>query len=388
MDDRFDLVTCREGTGTLKYDFHSRRGIEPGALPYWVADMEFQTPQCVRDALVERSKHGIFGYSYLTDEYFGALENWLLKRHDWKIDPTWVLAPFGVVNGISISLQALTQPGDSVLIFSPVYYPFSEVIEDLDRNLVRYVLLENEGAYSFDPDAVRRLIQDHQVKVLLLCSPHNPVNRVWTKEELLAIANICLDLNVKVVSDEIHMDFVFSPYQHTIFATLSPEVADITITLASASKTFNLAGLTSSHAIISNRNMRKLFKHVMGANGLDLNVMGIVAAQAAYSQGGEWVDALLVYLKDNFDYLEGYLHDNLPGVRLTEPQGTYLAWLDFRCLHLTDSELNKKMQKVAGLWLDPGTMFGPGGEGFQRINIATPRVMLEEACKRMKRLFE
>lgn len=381
----FDTVTDRKNTLSLKYDFAKERRKPDDLLPLWVADMDFPTaPEIIR-RLEQCISHGIYGYSEGKQEYFNALAAWYQKFFQWKIESPWLVKTPGVVFAIAAAVRAFTKPGDSVLIQSPVYYPFREVIEDNDRYVAANSLLLRDGHYEIDFEDFERQIKEKQIKLFLLCSPHNPVGRVWTREELLKIGEICQRRQVIVVSDEIHCDFTWEGHKHTVFASLGENFAAGTITCTAPSKTFNLAGLQVSNILIADPKLRRRFKRAVNQTGYSqLNLPGLVACQAAYETGEEWLFALKDYLKGNLDYVREFIEREQLPVRLIEPEGTYLIWLDFRALGLSAQELEQLMTEKAKLWLDGGTMFGPEGEGFQRINIACPRSVLEEAMKRLK----
>jgi len=382
----FDEEIDRKNTRAIKYDFAKRRGIPEEALPMWVADMDFRSPPCINEAIADRARHGIYGYSDSTPEYFLSVRNWYLTRYAYDIDVCNIVTSPGVVFGLYTAVSALTNPGDSVLIQRPVYYPFSASINDLGRNLVNSPLVYSKGCYSVDFDDFEKKITENQVKLFILCNPHNPVGRVWSREELLKMGQICLAHDVYIVSDEIHSDFVYPGHKHTVFASLSPELEQRTITCTAPSKTFNLAGLQISNLFITNPEIRKKFLLAVRKTGYSqANLMGMIACQAAYENGAPWLDALLLYLAENIEYVRQTLQKDFPGVSLVEPQGTYLLWLDFTGLGLTDEQLRQKIVSDCGLWLDHGTMFGPEGEGFQRINIACPRATVVEALDRLKR---
>ncbi len=382
----FDSIIDRRNTDCLKYDFAERRGKDKDILPLWVADMDFKTAPEITEVVQKRVEHGIFGYTEPLDSYFEALQGWMNKRHDWEIEPNWLIKTPGVVFALAMAVQAFTNEGDAVLIQKPVYYPFSEVVEDNNRKLIVNTLhLGDDGKYHIDFEDFERKIVDNKVKLFLLCNPHNPVGRVWTKAELLKIGEICLRHNVIVASDEIHQDFVYEGHKHLVFANLSEELSDITITCTSPSKTFNLAGFQVSNILISNAGIRRKFRGAVYAAGYSqLNTLGLVACEAAYRHGGAWYDELMEYLFSNIDFVRGYLAENIQQIRLIEPEGTYLLWLDFRALNLTEDELQDLVEKKAGLWLDSGSMFGKCGEGFERINVACPRETLKLALDRLK----
>ncbi len=380
MNYNFDEVIDRKNTNSVKHDFHGRNGMPDDAIPLWVADMDFRTPAPVIEALVKSGKHGIFGYSETREDYFLVLQKWFMDNYDWEIHPSWLVKTPGVVFAIAMAVRTLTDKGDAVMIQRPVYYPFSNVIIDNERTLVNNPLIYNEGTYSIDFEDFETKIIANGVKLFILCNPHNPVGRVWTKEELIRLGDICLKHGVTVVADEIHADFIYNGYRHQVFANIKPEFADITITCTAPSKTFNLAGLQVSNIIISNRELKKAIKNEINNIGHgQINTMGIVACKAAYEHGYEWLQQLKAYLAGNLSFVRNFLAERLPQVKLVEPQGTYLIWLDFKKLGLTEAELEKLIVSDAKLWLDGGTMFGEEGKGFQRINIACPRVILEKA---------
>lgn len=385
----FDKITDRRNTKSLKYDFAERRGMAKDILPLWVADMDFKVSSYITGALEKMVSHGIFGYSESKEDYFEALSSWTKRHYNWEIKERWLVKTPGVVFALAMAVKAYTDKGDSVLIQQPVYYPFAEVIEDNDRRLVVNELKQSDdGKYYIDYEDFENKITTENVKLFFLCNPHNPVGRVWTKEELIKLGNICLKHNVIVVSDEIHADFSFK-IKHTVFANISDEFRDISIVCTSPSKTFNIAGLQVSNIFIANEKLRKKFKkEIDGAGYSQLNLSGLVACEAAYRFGDEWLAAVLEYIKSNAAYVEEFLKERLPKVKMTELEGTYLVWLDFREYGLDDSEINRKIIKDAGLWLDKGSMFGKSGVGFQRINIACPRSVLTEALEKLARAFE
>ncbi len=382
----FDRVIDRRNTDSLKYDFAVKRGKPADVLPLWVADMDFKTSSLVIDAIEKRVKHGIYGYTESGEGYFAAVAGWMKRRHDWEVRESWLVRTPGVVFALAMAVKACTKEGDAVLIQQPVYYPFSQVVRDNGRKLVSSDLrLGDDGKYHIDFTDFENQIVEHQVKLFLLCSPHNPVSRVWTKEELLALGEICEKHRVTVVSDEIHEDFVFGDRKHTVFASLKKEFAEFTITCTSPAKTFNLAGLQVSNIFIPNEALRRRFCGQIRAAGYDqLNTLALTACEAAYRYGDVWYEAMMDYLTGNIAYMKEYLERELPEVRMIDPEGTYLIWLDFGGLHLSDNELEKLIVEKAKLWLDAGTMFGPVGAGFERVNIACPRQTLEQALSQLK----
>jgi len=383
----FDRVVDRRHTDCLKYDFATRRGKPEDVLPLWVADMDFPTSSYVLDALKERVDHGIFGYTESGDSYFEAVAGWMERRHGWQVKPEWLVKTPGVVFGLAMAVKAFTDRGDSVLIQQPVYYPFSEVIADNDRRVVgNDLILGADGRYHIDFEDFERKLVENRVKLFLLCSPHNPVGRVWRQEELLRMGDLCLRHGVLVVSDEIHQDFVYGENRHLVFAGLKPEFESISITCTSPAKTFNLAGLQVSNLFIPDPALRRKFRRQIAAAGYSqLNALGLIACEAAYRYGETWYQGVMAYLEQNIAYLREYLAGELPEIRMTEPEGTYLVWLDFRALGLNGPDLERLIVQKARLWLDSGSIFGAAGEGFQRINVACPRATLEQALEQLRR---
>lgn len=389
MSYNFNSVIDRHGTNCIKTDLAVIRGKPADVLSLWVADMDFPTSPAILEALHNKVDHGIFGYSCLDDDFFAALKNWMQTEHDFSPERRELVTTPGVVFGISCAIKAFTQEGDSVIIQTPVYYPFKNMIELNNRKLVTSSLYEKEGKYYIDFEDFEKKIIENNVKLFILCSPHNPVSRVWTREELQKLSDICLRNNVVVFSDEIHNDFVYGPNKHIVFSNLSPEAAENSIVSMSVSKTFNLAGLQFSTNFIKNPVLRNKFRIEKDKTGYDEpSLMGLTAALAAYKNGKPWLLDLHKHLKENIDFVRSFLADKLPLVRLVEPEGTFLLWLDFSKLGLSDSEIDDIIVNKAKVWLDRGTMFGPEGEYYQRINVATPRPVLEEALNRIEGAFK
>ena len=384
-----DSIVNRRGTRSLKYDFAKQRGMPEDALPLWVADMDLKTSSYIEDALVERAKHGIFGYSEAQRPYFESVKAWMKKHHDWEVQEKWLVKTPGVVFALARAVKAYTEPGDGVLIQSPVYYPFSEVIEDNGRKVVSNTLyLGEDDRYHIDLDDFEKKIVEEKIKLFFLCNPHNPVGRVWTREELTKLGDICVERHVIVVSDEIHQDFVFKG-KHLVFADLKKEYEDISIVCTSPSKTFNIASLMISNIFIPNRDLKRKFHKELDAAGISqLGVMGLVACEAAYSKGEEWYQAMYSYVADNIAFTKRYVETDLPGVRMIGHEGTYLVWLDFRGTGLSTDALERLIVHKAKLWLDSGKIFGESGRGFQRINVACPRSVLSEALERIRKALQ
>lgn len=381
----FDTVPNRRGTNCFKYDFAREMGMPEDVLPLWVADMDFPTAPAVLERLHALAEHGIFGYTGVKDAYFSAVHNWYAQRFGWETQRSWLVTTPGVVFAIAIAIRAFTQKGDAILIQQPVYYPFANKVTENDRQLVVNPLVLKNGRYEMDFADMERKIVDYHVKMLLLCSPHNPVGRVWTKEELLRVGEICQKHGVLVVSDEIHADFTYAGHTYRVFASVKSEFADFTITCTAPSKTFNLAGLQNSNIFIPNRQLRHAYKKELSACGCGgTNCMGMAACQAAYEAGTDWLEQLKQYLAGNLAYIRQFLREKLPDIALIEPEGTYLVWLDLRKLGLTEQQQRQLIVQDAKLWLDTGTLFGQGGEGFERINIACPRTTIEQAMQRLE----
>ncbi len=382
----FDTVIERRNTRSLKYDFAVERGMSEDILPMWVADMDFKTSSYIEDALAERVREGVFGYSEVKTPYFEIVRDWMVKRHGWQPREEWLVKTPGVVTALAMAVKAYTEPGDAVLIQLPVYYPFAEVIEDNGRRVVSNTLYRGEdNRYHMDFEDFEEKIVQHKVKLFLLCNPHNPVGRVWTAEELTRLGDLCVKHGVIVVSDEIHEDFVFQG-KHQVFAGLKKEYEERCIVCTSPSKTFNLATMVLSNIFIPNRDLRKRFRKQLDAAGISqLGVMGLIACETAYSRGEEWYLAMHAYVCGNIVYVKNYVEQNLPGVTMAEHEGTYLVWLDFSGTGLSETKLEDMIVNRAKLWLDGGTMFGESGKGFQRINVACPRSILEEAMGRLKK---
>ena len=388
MPINFDEIIDRRNTSCLKHDFAVERGYPADILPFWVADMDFRAPAPVIDALKVRAEHGIFGYTQVKDDYFAVLQNWFRTRHDWTVERRDLILTPGVVFAIATAIRAFTIKGDAVLIQQPVYYPFANMIRQNERVIVDNPLRLIKGRYEIDFADFEQKIIEHRVKLFILCSPHNPVGRVWTRAELEQIAAVCLRHNVIVVADEIHEEFVRPGFRHVPFASLSEEAAAITVTCTSPSKTFNLAGLQISNIFIRNAQLRRRFKEELSRTGYDEpNTLGLTGAKAAYEHGAEWLTQLLAYIEENHARTKSFLAAHLPKVQIIEPEGTYLLWLDFRAYELSDEALNEKIIREAHLWLDDGPIFGAGGSGFQRINIACPWATLETGLQNLAKAF-
>ena len=389
MTYNFDEVIDRKGTNCLKYDFAVERGYPEGVLPFWVADMDFRTAPPVIEELERRVQHGIFGYTDPGADYRAAVWNWMKTQHDWMPAVGSLTITPGVVFALGMAVQSFTAPGDAVLIQQPVYYPFSSIILGNDRQLVNSPLVLKDGHYEIDFVDFEQKITSKNVKLFLLCNPHNPAGRVYTRDELQKMATICLQHGVTIVADEIHNDFIRKGYEHTVLASLGNDIAQHVVTCTAPSKMFNLAGLQISNIFIENESMRQKFRATIDHAGYSQpNALGMFAAQAAYEKGLPWLEALRDYLEQNYQKTKAFLAQHLPKVTLIEPEGTYLLWLDFRAYGLSAKELDHLIVHEANLWLDSGHIFGKDGEGFERLNIACPWATLEQGLKQLARTFK
>lgn len=381
----FDEMIDRTNTDSLKYDFAAERGMPEDILSLWVADMDFKTAPCITQRMQQDIAHGIFGYTDGKEYYFNAVASWYETYFSWKIEKDWLIKTPGIVYAIAMAVQAYTKEGDGVLIQQPVYYPFAGVVRDNNRRLINNPLVLKNGRYEMDFEDLEQKLASSGVKLFLLCSPHNPVGRVWTEDELGRVGELCLRYDVKIVCDEIHSDFVYPGHKHYVFTTVDKRFEEISVICTAPSKTFNLAGLQISNIFIPNPQLRKAFRHVMNAGGYSqVNMLGLHACQAAYEGGREWLDQLKEYLIENLNFVRTYLEEKLSQIKLIEPEGTYLIWLDFRELGLSEGELEELIVQKAKLWLDRGNIFGKIGEGFERINIACPRATLQQALEQLR----
>ena len=381
----FDKVVDRKNTSCLKYDFAVKRGMPADILPLWVADMDFKTSSYIQDAVAAQAEHGIYGYTESGDSYFEAVQSWFFTHYDWKVEEKWLVKTPGVVFALAMAVQAFTQENDAVMIQQPVYYPFSGVIKDNGRRIIDNTLVQDEaGSYHMDLADFEEKIIREKVKLFFLCNPHNPVGRAWTREELEKIGDICYKHHVLIVSDEIHADFVYNR-KHQVLVNLKKEYEEITITCTAPSKTFNIAGLQVSNIFIPDNQLRHRFKRQIAASGYSqLNAAGLAACEAAYRYGEEWYNGVKAYIRENISFTKKFLEERISKVKMLEPEGTYLVWVDFRALGLSNRELEDLIIHKAGLWLDSGAIFGAAGEGFQRINVACPRVTIQTALEKIE----
>lgn len=382
MSHDFNERTLRRGTLSYKWDQGEKLFGDPDVLPLWVADMDFKCAPAIVRAVNERAAQAIYGYTIRTEEYVQAITGWFRRRHHWDIDAAWLTDSPGVVPSLSIAVQSLTEPGDAVILQSPVYNPFYDVILKNGRKLAESPLLLKENRYEMDYDRLEGLMKEG-AKLLLLCSPQNPGGRVWTKEELVRLGDLCVKYDVKVVADEIHCDLVLPEHRHFPFASLSEAFAERTVTCLAPSKTFNIPGLQTSFTVISNRELKRKFDRMIEALGIgSVNFFGPSATMAAYNESEDWLDALLGYVKANQEFAVRYLDEHLPELTPVPSEGTYLLWVDCRKLSLSSAELKRLMYKEAKIAFTEGSLYGKNGEGFLRINLACPQDLLKEALDR------
>lgn len=385
----FDHVINRLNTNSVKWDALEERFGTKDVLPLWVADMDFRAPDAVIQALHHVAEHGVFGYTVRPESFYQSLIDWFERKHKWKIEKDWMLVSPGVVPALSLLVQAFTDPGDKIVIQSPVYHPFFYVVNQNERELVDNPLVLENNKYEIDFEDLEEKLSDERCKLFIFCSPHNPVGRVWTEEELRKVGELCRKHNVLILSDEIHCDLIFRGHTHIPFASLSDEFADISITCVAPSKTFNLAGLQSSAVIIPNVKLRKQYQDALRIEDGDmLNPFAIAAFEAAYTEGEQWLDELMDYLEKNVHYLTTFFENEIPEATVIQPEGTYLMWVDLRNLGLTAKELEDLLVSKGKVALNQGYIFGKTGEGFVRINIACPQSTLKEGLERIKKAIQ
>lgn len=386
MEYNFDNVINRWNTSCEKYDMISQKDYPQDMIPLWVADMDFAAPDCVKNAMRDVVERGIFGYSHCSDRYFEAVSNWFSRRYGWKIDGSWVIHTPGVVTALSAAVRIATEPGEAVMIQPPVYHQFFNVINRNGRQVIENPLKYENGGYTMDFEDMERKMQQHQVKLLLLCSPHNPTCRVWTPEELQKVGALCRKYDVTIMADEIYCDFFSPGYTHTPFAIACPDLVDKMIVSTSPSKSFNTAGLQISNIIVPGEALRERFRTEIGKVGYNnCNYMGLVACQAAYEEGEEWLTACKAYIWENAQFIQQFIQQRLPQIHVIEPQGTYLLWLDCSGLGLSAQELEELMLQKANIWPDIGTKFGEKTGQFIRLALACPRSVLQEAMERLEK---
>lgn len=382
----FETLVDRTNTGSFKWEQMKdwNPNVEKGVVPYTVADMELKNPPEIIEGLKKYIDHTILGYTAPTEGFTNAVYGWMKKRHNWEIKPEWIVNSAGVVSAFYTAIRALSKPGDGIIINSPVYYPFYSAIELNDRKVVKNALVYDGRTYVIDYEDLEKKAQDPKNKILLFCSPHNPVGRVWKKEELEKVADICLRNDVLIISDEIHNDLIMPGFEHTVMATLSDKVANNMIVLTAPSKTFNLAGMQTSNIIIPNKEIREIFQEETAKNAFHtLNILGYKACEIAYTECEEWLDQLIELVHHNYLELRKYMEENLPQIKVYDMEGTYLVWMDFNALGLDKDELEEFLHMEAQVFFDEGYIFGEEGNGFERMNIACPTKTLMEGLERL-----
>lgn len=386
----FDEIIDRKRTDSIKWSKKHLKEIfsQEDSIPMWIADMDFKTAQPIIDAIIERAKHGIYGYGHKSEEFLEAVISWQKRRNGWDVKKEWILFTPGIIPALNFIVETFCKPGDKVIIQSPVYYPFANIITSNGCNIANNPLIYDKGKYKINFSELERIAKDDRTKIMFLCSPHNPVGRVWTEEELYRLGEICIKNNVLIVSDEIHSDLIYQPNQHIPFGKISEEFRMNSIVCTSPSKTFNLAGLQVSNIIIPNEKLRNELNHKLTTIDIDPGSFASVAQIAAYNDGEEWLNQLIMYLEKNLEFIDEFVREHIPRVKLIKPEATYLAWLDFSDLKISDPELQQLMQKKAKVALDDGFIFGSGGELFQRINFACPRIMLQQALENIEKSLE
>ena len=381
----FDKRVNRRGTNSYKWD----SAVNSDVLPMWVADMDFETAPVIIESLQKRVAHGIFGYTHVPESYYQAVTSWFMRRHAWQIEKEWMIYTSGVVPAISAVIKALTRPGDKVLVQTPVYNCFFSSIRNNGCGMVSSPLVYTGDTYVVDFDDLTQKAADPKVKVMLLCNPHNPACRVWTREELTRIGEICLRYGVTVVSDEIHCELVMPGHQYTPFASISDDFLYHSVTCLSPSKAFNIAGLQIANIVCADTEVRVRIDRAINDNEVcDVNPFGVLATEAAYNESEEWLSQLIDYIWENYQFMQDYCHEHLPSFPITHLEGTYLVWMDCRMLNMKSSELERRLIEDAHLWLNAGNMYGADGEGFMRWNIACPRATLIEGLSRFARFVE
>ncbi|MFD1413462.1 MalY/PatB family protein [Oceanobacillus jeddahense] len=380
----FEEVHDRKQTKSMKWDMLQMKFQSEDVLPMWVADMDFKAPEAVNQALIKRAEHGIYGYTVIDEDVTSSITDWVKNRHGWAIQADWLNYSPGVINTLHMALQAFTEPGDKIMIQTPVYTPFYNIINVLDREIVKNPLVYQDNYYTIDFEDMENKLASG-VKAFILCSPHNPVGRVWTEEELRKMAELCLQYDAMIFSDEIHADLVFKGHKHLPIASLSEEIADQTITCMAPSKTFNLAGLQASYAITSNKQNKQKLEKAFLRQGLNnsLNGMAVTAMEAAYRHGEPWLEELLEVIQSHTAYIKERFADEAPELKVTKSEGTYLVWVDCSELNMDKKELNRFMIDTGRVGLNAGQDYGVEGDPFMRINVACPRATIEEGVNRI-----
>jgi len=383
----FDEIIPRRGTNSIKYDALEKFFGSPDLLPLWVADMDFKTPDFIVNAIKERASHEIYGYTFKPDSYYEAVIDWMKRRHNWDIRKEWISSSPGVVAGLTIAVETFSEAGEEVIVQPPVYFPFFDCVSGTGRKMLENPLVLKNGRYTFDLEDLKSKITE-KTKLLLLCNPQNPGGMAWTREELTALTDICLEHNIMIISDEIHSDLIFKGHKHIPIASISKEVAQNCMVCMAPSKTFNVAGLATSLVIIPNKRKFAAYERKLGVGHLGMgNIFGSVALEAAYANGDEWLNQMLTYLWENYLLIEKFIADQLPRVKVMKPEATYLVWLDFRDYGMKNEELSKFTTAQAEVALNDGGRFGIGGDGWLRLNIGCPRSVLEKGLEKLARAF-
>ncbi len=387
MKYNFDEIVNRRGTDCIKYDALPRYFGDGNLLPLWVADMDFRTPSFIMEAIRRRMEHELLGYTFRGEGFYEAIVEWVRRHHHWNIRKEWIVYTPGVVSALTLAVLAFTQPGEKVVVQPPVYFPFFESVSGAHRIVTENPLRLEKGRYTFDLENLEQ-VADEQTRMLLLCSPHNPGGMVWKKEELEALRSFCIRKNILVVSDEIHADLLFPGNSHIPWGKLSGDTTHSGIVCMAPSKTFNIAGLSTSYAIIPDLERKTKFEKLLQTLHIHTgNIPGTVALEAAYLYGDEWLSQMMEYIEGNHRYLQNFIARNLPRVKVMKPEATFLVWLDFRDYGMNDEQLSSFLTGKSGVALNNGARFGTGGEGFQRINIGCPRAVLREALDRIASSF-
>ena len=386
MQYNFDEIVDRAGSNAVKLERLKPVFGQEDLIPLWVADMDFKSPPAIIEALKQRVEHGVFGYTTPSEEYTSSIVNWLGRRHHWQVKREHINFVPGVVKGFAFAIDEFTGKGDKIIIQPPVYHPFRIVTSSLGREVVNNPLILDNGQYRMDFEGLRNIVSGNDCKMLILCNPHNPGGRVWSPSELNELADICYENNILVVSDEIHADLALPGYQHTPFASVSEKSKEISLTLMAPSKTFNIAGIVSSFAVITNKTIRERYLAYLEPRELQQGtIFAFTATRAAYEECEEWLDQMLAYVQGNVNFVDNYLKENVPEIKAIQPEASFLVWLDCRSLNLSQRELVKLFIEKAHLALNDGTMFGPGGEGFMRLNVGCPRSLLEKGLNNLKK---
>ena len=381
MDYNFDEIINRQNTDSIKYDLRKLIFGREDVLPMWVADMDFKTPEFIIESIKNRLNHPVLGYTLEPSGMDEAIMDWIKTRHGWDIRKEWIVTGPAVVPSMAVLVHAFTEPGDEIIVQKPVYFPFFRTITNHNRYILNNPLIIRNGRYEMDLDDLIEKITP-RTKMIFLCNPHNPGGRVWSEKELKVLADICLDNNILIISDEIHSDLILFGNKHIPTASINEDISKNTITCMSSSKTFNTAGLASAYVIISNLKNRRIYKEKLNDFHLNIgNVAGLFAQEAAYRNGREWLEQLLKYLEGNIDYLVDFMQKHLPSVKVMKPEGTYLVWMDFRDTNIDTKKLKKFIIEEAGLGLSDGFLFGEEGLGFQRLNLACPRSVLKKGLE-------